>query len=250
MFFEYESIGLRKSCLIILLLLFGVLITGCGEPAKTYHVRSFTNETICVDGILEEKVWKNTNGESSFGFPWQKEMSPRTTFRAFYDEDCLYFCFSVEDRDIVYDKSRNDEMVLTVEDRVEIYFAKDKKLKDYYCIEIDPLGRTLDYSAQYYRNFDVDWGCKGLKTAAVMTEQGYNVEGMIPIDSLADLFDETELSVGLYRAEISLGPEEALIEEWISWVDPKTKEPDFHTPSSFGRFIFDGVVPIKPASLK
>ena len=24
------------------------------------------------------------------------------------------------------------------------------------------------------------------------------------------------------------------IEEWISWVDPKTPEPDFHVPSSLG----------------
>ena len=243
----YKTIRLRKSCLIILSPLLGVLITGCGEPAKTYHVRSFTNETICVDGKLEEEVWKNTNGESSFVFPWQKEIPPKTMFRAFYDEEYLFFCFSVEDRDIAYDKSRNDEMVLTGEDRVEIYFAKDEMLKDYYCIEIDPLGRTLDYSAQYYRNFDVKWNCNGLKTAAVMTEQGYHVEGMIPLDSLADLFDETELRVGLYRAEISHGPEDTLIEEWISWIDPETKEPDFHTPSSFGSFIFDGVIPVKQA---
>ncbi|MBC8391845.1 MAG: carbohydrate-binding family 9-like protein [Deltaproteobacteria bacterium] len=245
----YKSIRL-KSGLIILLSLLGVLVTGCGEPAKTYHVRSFTNETIVVDGKLEEKVWENTNCESSFVFPWQTEIPPKTMFRAFYDEDGLFFSFSVEDRDLVYDRNRNDEMVLTGEDRVEIYFAKDEMLKDYYCIEIDPLGRVLDYSAHYYRNFDVDWDWNGLKTAAVMTEQGYNIEGMIPLDSLAELFDETKLKVGLYRAEISLGPEDALIEEWISWVDPKTREPDFHTPSSFGSFIFDGVVPVKPVPLK
>jgi hypothetical protein len=26
------------------------------------------------------------------------------------------------------------------------------------------------------------------------------------------------------------------IEEWMSWVDPKTAEPDFHMPSSLGWF--------------
>jgi hypothetical protein len=25
------------------------------------------------------------------------------------------------------------------------------------------------------------------------------------------------------------------LEEWMSWVDPKTPEPDFHVPSSLGR---------------
>ena len=242
MSFENESVVAKKSCLVSLFLLLGILVIGCSGPPKTYRLRSFSNAKIVVDGNIDEKVWQNTTCESSFVFPWQNEIPPITYFRAFYDKDSLFFFFSVQDHDLVYDDSRNDEMVLTVEDRIEIYIAKDKTLKEYYCIEIDPLGRSLDYSAQYYRDFDVDWDWNGLKTAAVINEQGYNVEGMIPLDSLAELIDGTELRVGLYRAEISHGPEDTLIEEWISWIDPETKEPDFHTPSSFGSFIFDGVI--------
>ena len=244
MFFKDKSIRL-KSFLMILFFFATIFVAGCSESSKIYHLRSCTDGRITLDGKIEEKVWHNTDCDSSFVFPWQVETPPKTMFRAFYDEDFLFFSFSVEDRDLVYDRSGNDEMVLTGEDRIEIYFAKDRKLKDYYCIEIDPLGRVLDYSAKYYRNFDVNWNWNGLKTAAVITDQGYDVEAMIPLKSLSGFIEKGKLSVGLYRAELSRGDKDTLVEEWISWVDPKTKEPDFHTPSSFGCFVFEPAFPNK-----
>ena len=66
-----------------------------------------------------------------------------------------------------------------------------------------------------------------------------------------------KIRCGLYRAEFShdrsgrpVVQKESLhnlgrkvegpppIEEWISWVDPKTKEPDFHVPASLGWLEF------------
>ena len=47
------------------------------------------------------------------------------------------------------------------EDRVELFFSNLTTLSEYYCIEIDPLGRILDYSAKHNRKFDENWDVKG-----------------------------------------------------------------------------------------
>lgn len=37
---------------------------------------------------------------------------------------------------------------------------------------------------------------------------------------------------GMLRVKLREGPPP--IQEWISWVDPATTEPDFHVPAAFG----------------
>jgi hypothetical protein len=72
-------------------------------------------------------------------------------------------------------------------------------------------------------------------------------------------FSQVAVICGLYRAEFShdrsgrAAPQEKEkdlhhlgrkiqgpppIEEWISWVNPRTKEPDFHVPASLGWLEF------------
>ena len=48
------------------------------------------------------------------------------------------------------------------------------------------------------------------------------------------------MCAGVYRAEFSTPEKDGddPIMEWISWVDPKTEEPDFHVNSSFDEFRF------------
>ena len=94
------------------------------------------------------------------------------------------------------------------EDRGEIFFSRDDQMKEYYCLEIDPRGRTYDYRGLCYRNFDPTWSCKGLETKGSAWEHGYTVEGRIPIATFEALeFPRLRPSVkircGLYRAEFS-----------------------------------------------
>lgn len=82
----------------------------------------------------------------------------------------------------------------------------------------------------------------GLETKATTTDDGYDVEGKIPMKSLEDLklINNHVMRAGIYRAEFSK-PEASGKDpkmEWISWVDPKTANPDFHVASSFGEFRF------------
>jgi hypothetical protein len=137
-------------------------------------------------------------------------------------------------------------------------FSCDYQMKNYFCFEIDSRGRAFDYRASYYRQLDPKWHCKGLKTAGLSLKNGYVVEGRIPLATFVEmgfprLGPNEKILCGLYRAEFShdrsgkpVVQRETIhnrgrkldglppLEAWMSWVDPKTPEPDFHVPSSLG----------------
>lgn len=125
-------------------------------------------------------------------------------------------------------------------DRVEIFFRTGSRLDPYYCIELDPLGRILDYKARYYRQFEYEWqwpGEKQLEVVAAYTADGYFVEGSISLSSLKemDLLHHQVLETGLFRGECLRLPDPESAFNWISWVRPESQHPDFHIPSAFGR---------------
>ncbi|MBJ8325835.1 carbohydrate-binding family 9-like protein [Streptococcus pacificus] len=204
-----------------------------------------------IDGMLDDTVWQDVPILSGgFHFPWDAKEAPLTEFKAFQDGTDLYFNFNVLDKDVLLDSEWQDnESTVDNEDRVELFFAGgsiDKPTPDgmplYYAIEVDADGRVHDYSIEYYRDFDGEWDLEGLETAATKTDNGYSVEGKIPIKTLEELklLTNNTMKVGAYRAEFSTPETEGddPIMEWISWVDPKTPAPDFHVNSSFGEFRF------------
>ena len=121
---------------------------------------------------------------------------------------------------------------------MEIFFARDPHLERYYSIEIDPLGRVLDYAGRFYRRFDDAWDTPGLETAGRQRPDGYYVEARITPAALESMglepTDPGGILAGVYRGEFSTREGRAPNESWISWVRPRVKEPDFHVPSSFG----------------
>jgi len=174
-------------------------------------------------------------------FPWQDKTAPVTEFRALYSNTYIYLSYHVQDNDLVLQKNFSKEEDVAKEDRVEIFFTTDSNLEKYYCIEIDPQGRVLDYAASFYREFDSSWNCPGLRTAASMFEGGYIVEAAIPVSTLEQLgiFSKSESSLfaaGLFRAEFDYSQNEEIVENWISWISPDSQTPDFHIPSAFGIF--------------
>lgn len=204
------------------------------------------SEAPSIDGDLSDAVWAGVpviNGE--FRYPWEPIEAPGTTFKAYQDGEKLYFAFSVTDSDVVAEEEWSGESTIDNEDRVELFFAAgdvdrpgDNGIPLYYCIEVDPKGRTHDYSVKYYRIFDSEWTMENLEAGAVVTEAGYDVEGAIPLATFKDLgmLDGADtMKVGVFRAEFSK-PADEIIMQWISWVDPKTANPDFHVNSAFGEF--------------
>lgn len=203
-----------------------------------YHVVYQPDAAIVVDGVLNEPAWKNAVPLKDFVFPWEKRSVPETVFQALMNDEFFYFAFTVWDDDVVIDRDTSDQMEVTRGDRVEMFFSPENPLKKYYCFEIDPSGRILDYSAIYHRKFDYAWTFPGLSAKASRTKDGYIVEGAIPLKTLDDLLGKSLLGgdtiwAGIYRAEFRHG-DGAVEEHWLSWIDPKTEVEDFHMPATFG----------------
>lgn len=225
---------------------------------QTYRVRWLPGAKITLDGQADERVWGKAMADKRFVFPWKQTKAPKTEFRALCDGASLYFTFRVQDADIVVLDRLRDEQDQVFEDRVEVFLALDDQMRDYYCIEVDSRGRVYDYRGSYYRKLDASWRFEGLRTKAAPLPKGYEIEGRIPLESLAALGfpvmrPGVKIRWGLYRAEFShdrsgrpVEQQESVhnlgrklegpprIEEWISWVDPKTKQPDFHVSASLG----------------
>lgn len=220
--------------LFVILLTQGLL--SCNSYPE-YIVRSIPDSRIIIDGKANEDSWLNTERITSFGNPWNKETAPNTSFMMWRDSRFVYFYFDVQDDQIVSEPDFSGERDIEKEDRVELFFSKDRKMNEYYCFEMDAMGRTLSYQAKYYRVFNFDWEPPpGYKIASVKHDSGYRVEGCIPLEFIQRLANNGELYFGAYRAEFNR--RDTLIEEnWLSWVDPKTDTPDFHVPSSMGKLI-------------
>jgi hypothetical protein len=210
-----------------------------GQMTKTYEAPYVPDADLKLDGVPDEPVWEEAGILTEFTFPWEGRPVPHTEFRGLFDDRAFYFAFRIVDDDVVLAEDYRSKEDVVREDRVELFFAQDEELADYYCLEMDPLGRVLDYRASYYREFDFSWTFPGLEVAGVQTADGYSVEGMIPLESLESLgFPSPDsgrpIKFGVYRAEFSHTDGPGWTESWISWIAPGTEEPDFHVPESFG----------------
>jgi hypothetical protein len=184
--------------------------------------------------------WDEAAVLTGFSYPWLVQPPPGMSFRALWDDSCFYFRFDVKTASPALTYIRdNNKMEVVDSDRVEIFFRCNEHLDPYYCLEMDSLGRVLDYQASYYRKFDFDWkwpGTNQLQVKSKITASGYQVEGSITLSSLEELnvLNNNVLQAGLFRGECLKvrDPESSLA--WISWIKPVSPQPDFHIPSSFG----------------
>ena len=196
---------------------------------KTYSVHYSPSLDLDIASVLED-----------FSFPWLDRPCPVTSFRAVWNEERLRFRFDVEDDDLVLDETGEPHAAALGSDRVELFFATSADLSTpYYGAEMEPRGSVYDYQAIYHRKFDDSWSFGGLEFAGEILEGGYLVEGTITLESLRELgcLKGSEMIAGVYRAEFSHGPD-GVVQDWISWIDPQVTTPDFHVPSSFGKFLF------------
>jgi len=218
----------------MLVLLAGLLVS-CQQ--RTYQVVVHTGENlVTIDGVDDEAAWQGIH-HITLTNPWG-ELSPKTTLALTADSRNLYFFFDVDDDEILLEAEYVNKRDVEKEDRVELFFSKDKKMSDYYCFEIDAEGRTLSYRCSYYRNFDFDWSPPtGFHVASQIRPGGYSVEGCIPMYFLREFIQKgNQIYFGAYRAEFST-KDGRIIENWQSWINPSTPEPDFHVPTSLGVMV-------------
>lgn len=187
--------------------------------------------------------WSKAAVLTGFSYPWEKEQAPATSFSALWDGEWLYLLYQVQDDSVITIVNKNNKIDVGGCDRVEIFMTHDSTLSPYYCLEMDATGRVLDYQASFYRkmNYSWNWPDKQLIIKTAGTTNGYTVEAAISIASLKELglLQNNRLMAGLFRAERKSVKEGIAGLHWISWIDPKTVQPDFHTPSAFGVLILE-----------
>ena len=221
------------------IILSAIVLQACSTRCE-YAVNAIQDGLIRIDGERNENIWSNAVSITSFKNPWNREVSPATSFSMLKDNNHLYFCFDVKDNEILLEPAVSNERDIEKEDRVELFFSKDKEMKEYYCIEMDPGGRTLSYAAGYYRQFNFNWEPPaGFQVAAQVYTGGYTVEGSVPIAFIQSLCANNRLYLGVYRAEFSK-KDTTVVENWLTWIDPQTSFPDFHVPATLGVLMIGG----------
>ncbi|MFZ6012299.1 MAG: carbohydrate-binding family 9-like protein [Bacteroidota bacterium] len=183
--------------------------------------------------------WTTADSLTDFSYPWNSGILPATVFRALWDSDYFYFRFDATDMNINVHKKSNDKLEVGLSDRVEIFFKSNEEMNPYYCLEIDPHGRVMDFEARLYRQFNFEWQWPNLVVTPKVLENGYSIEGKITLESLVSLnvLKNNTMHAGLYRANCIASHDDEAEFEWISWIHPRTENPDFHVASSFGKLI-------------
>ncbi|MBD3629795.1 sugar-binding protein [Cyclobacterium sp.] len=219
----------------LLVYTFAWLSFACGESAPARLSLPSLAQEIQVDAQIDEGVWAQAQVLERLISPWPgKEEDDKTIFRAFVSPTHFNFSFEVRDNSLTTVAFQSEASV-EQEDRVELFFSSDTSLAKYYCIEIDPNGNVLDYSAAYYREFDPTWDFASKELAARITDTGYLVEGKISLDELSELGITFPFFLGIFRADFQPSADEAVT--WFSWKRPKSNTPDFHIPSAFGETV-------------
>lgn len=206
----------------------------------TYLIKHVDNAPI-IDANENDAAWQQAQTLTQFTFPWDTKMAPATEFKAVWNSEAIYFRYRVADKHVTIGEGERGALD---SDRVEIFLAKDKKLSQYYTMEIDANDQiysaigTYDVKIQK-RTSLIEFEWDGLKTSSKQTEDGYLVEGSIPMSTLTKMGlwqdkEQTQLLCALMRAEFTKTTN-GIDMGWIAWNDPQLPTPNFHNPKPFGQ---------------
>lgn len=205
---------------------------------KTYKVNRIKEKSIVVSGQGNHALWKKANVLTDFQSPWDDKPIDKIEFRSLYDSESIYFLFKVYDPKIHIHPSEDENDSINNSDRVELFFKADDTLNPYYCLEIDPSPRVMDFKAHPNKQFDFNWNWPKQHITVQSSKEPtfFTVEIGISMMSLNDqeLINSGKIETGIYRAKYGPNRNGIIAPTWITWVNPKTETPNFHTPSSFG----------------
>jgi len=205
---------------------------------KNYNVNSIGENELLITGKGDDLLWNKAEKLTDFISAWDDKEPTKIEFKSVWNETNLFFRFKVFDSQVHIDKKNDSNECIGNSDRVELFFRTDEMLNPYYCLEIDPSPRVMDFMAYPNRNFNFDWNWpkKDLLVKSEIKKDYFIVEGAISLDSLKkfNLIKDNKIETGIYRAKFNETKDSKFEPTWISWVNPKTATPDFHTASSFG----------------
>ncbi|MDO5980238.1 carbohydrate-binding family 9-like protein [Flavivirga spongiicola] len=207
---------------------------------KIYHVNCVETNRIIINGQGNNATWDKAVTLTDFVSPWETKPIDKIEFKAVHDNVNLFFLFKVYDPQVHINKNDDSINSINNSDRVELFFRTDASLTPYYCLEIDPTPRLMDFKAHPNKQFDFnwDWPVKDIQIKSSINEKGFTVEGAISLRSLTDygLLKDGKIETGVYRAKYHQQQDGSYEPTWITWVNPNTETPNFHIASSFGLF--------------
>ena len=218
-----------------------VLTCSPSEQLPEIQLPVSSTQNITIDAHILETEWQDAKKISTFINPWNKDVEPYTEVNLLWNGKDLFFYFLANDKDVVVADKLLQENDVSMEDRVELFFSSQLPLTDYYAIEMDPLGRVLDYSIAYYRKFNKSWNAdKHLQVKGRLTPQGYCVEGCIKEELLQKMTNgKKRFYLGAYRAEFKKDKEGKLLYNWLCIKDPHLEKPDFHVAETFIQLVLE-----------
>jgi hypothetical protein len=214
------------------------------ETSKSYNVVSIEKDNLVITGKGSDQKWNDAKLLSCFCSPWDKKPFNKIEFKALHNSDKIFFLFKVEDTQIHLNSSENKYDSINNSDRVELFFRRDITLNPYYCLEIDPSGRIMDFMARPNKQFDFNWNWpeEDIIVKSSIESTFFTVEIGISIASLRHfgVIKNGKIETGIYRAKYNQQEKRSYEPTWITWVNPKTETPNFHTPTSFGLLNLEG----------
>ncbi|QOD62336.1 endoxylanase [Polaribacter haliotis] len=205
---------------------------------KTYIVHKIDNKDIILSGKGNHSIWKKASSITDFSSPWDNNPIKKIEFKAVHNSEKIFFQFKVDDNHVYIHPAEDKNDSINNSDRVELFFRSDAFLNPYYCLEIDPLGRIMDFKAKPNKNFDFNWNwpSKDIEVKSEIEANYFIVEIAITLQSLKNLnlLKKGKLETGIYRAKYNQQKDKSFKPTWIPWIDPNTETPNFHTPTSFG----------------
>ena len=211
---------------------------------KNYNIVQIDKDQLKINGKANHPLWEKAISLTDFCSPWDDEELKKIEFKALWDEEYLFCSFKVDDSKVYIDTTDNTKNSIDSSDRVELFFRSNALLDPYYCLEIDPTPRLMDFNAKPNRafNFNWNWSKNDILIKSDIQKDFFTVEIAISLASLTqlDLLKEGKIETGIYRAKYNQQENGSYEPTWITWVNPNTETPDFHTPTSFGQLHLVG----------
>ncbi len=219
----------------------------------------YTTETIEIDGELKEEIWQTAHYLSPLqDIKSHKKPSPyhNTPIQLAWNDTHLFLAATIEDYHI-YATYLEDESPLYQEDVFELFFDPDGDGKDYFELEINPLGTIWDLqlTAGYRHGGKAksEWTCEAMEKAICIngsinqstdTDQSWVLELAIPFTSLNTRppIKDTKWRANFMRVDWELEPQQNSYKKMDKahiWTWAEQGMLDIHLPEKWGILMFN-----------
>lgn len=251
---------MKRIIYLILISAFIQLSCDAQNPKpKQYQCLYLDNDSIIVDGFMEEEVWAKANWTEDFldiqGPDFPKPYL-QTKAKMLWDDSTLYIAIYLEEPDI-WAYIDHDEEIMYYDNDIEVFIDPSGDHHHYYEFEFNAKNKKWDlYFDWPYRDVvypDLDWTCEGLKYEVQLfgsmnepkgkSDSAWTIEIAIPLHEIQQGVKEgSSWRINFSRVQWETKAEEGIYKKKNlaehNWVWSPTWVIDMHRPEYWGELIF------------